>query len=111
MTTHGPRNAFPLTVPGYGSPAQRFRFIAGGIGITPILPMLRLAQRLGVDWSMVYAGRSRDSLPFLDEVTRFGEPAFADPRPTTSRLAVRRASCSATARTAPRSTRAVPRRC
>lgn len=73
VTTHGPRNAFPLTVPGYGSPAQRFRFIAGGIGITPILPMLGLAQRIGVDWSMVYAGRSRDSLPFLDEVARFGD--------------------------------------
>ena len=70
ITTSGPRNAFPLTVPGYGSPAQRFRFIAGGIGITPILPMLALAERLGVEWSMVYAGRSRDSLPFLDEVAR-----------------------------------------
>ena len=32
---------------------------------------LRLAQRRGVDWSMVYAGRSRDSLPFVDEVSRF----------------------------------------
>jgi ferredoxin-NADP reductase len=68
VATHGPRNAFPLTVPGYGSPTRRFRFIAGGIGITPILPMLSLAQRLGVDWSLVYAGRTRDSLPFLDEV-------------------------------------------
>jgi ferredoxin-NADP reductase len=73
ITTRGPRNAFPLTVPGYGSPARRFRFIAGGIGITPILPMLRLAQGRGVDWSMVYAGRSRDSLPFVDEVSRFGD--------------------------------------
>jgi ferredoxin-NADP reductase len=73
VTTHGPRNAFPLTVPGYGSPTERFRFIAGGIGITPILPMLGLAQRMGVDWSMVYAGRSRESLPFLDEVARFGD--------------------------------------
>jgi len=73
VTTQGPRNAFPLTVPGYGSPARRFRFIAGGIGITPILPMLGLAHRLGVDWSMVYAGRSADSLPFIDEVTRFGD--------------------------------------
>jgi ferredoxin-NADP reductase len=73
VTTHGPRNAFPLTVPGYGSPAQRFRFIAGGIGITPILPMLALAHRLGVSWSMAYAGRSLDSLPFVDEVFRFGE--------------------------------------
>jgi len=73
VTTHGPRNAFPLTVPGYGSPARRVRFIAGGIGITPILSMLELAQRRGVDWSMVYAGRSRDSLPFVDEVTVFGD--------------------------------------
>ncbi|HKV21040.1 MAG TPA: PDR/VanB family oxidoreductase [Mycobacterium sp.] len=73
VATHGPRNAFPLTVPGYGSPARRFRFVAGGIGITPILPMLALAERLGVDWSMVYAGRSRDSLPFIDEVNRFGD--------------------------------------
>jgi ferredoxin-NADP reductase len=73
VTTHGPRNAFPLAVPGYGSPTRRFRFVAGGIGITPILPMLASAERLGVDWSMVYAGRSRDSLPFLDEVSRFGD--------------------------------------
>lgn len=73
VTTHGPRNAFPLTVPGYGSPTRRVRFVAGGIGITPILPMLAVADRLGVDWSMIYAGRTRDSLPFLDEVGRFGD--------------------------------------
>jgi ferredoxin-NADP reductase len=73
VTTSGPRNAFPLTVPGYGSPARRFRFIAGGIGITPILPMLNMAERLGVDWSMIYAGRSRASLPFIDELGRFGD--------------------------------------
>ncbi|TPG33760.1 PDR/VanB family oxidoreductase [Mycolicibacterium hodleri] len=73
ITTSGPRNAFPLTVPGYGSPAQRFRFIAGGIGITPILPMLAQAELLGVPWSMVYAGRSRDALPFLEELARFGD--------------------------------------
>lgn len=70
VTSQGPRNAFPLTVPGFGSPTQRLRFIAGGIGITPILPMLGLVQRLGVHWSMVYTGRSRDSLPFVDEVAR-----------------------------------------
>ena len=73
VTTHGPRNAFPLSVPGYGSPARRLRFIAGGIGITPILPMLAEAQAFGVPWSMIYAGRSRDSLPFLEELTRYGD--------------------------------------
>jgi ferredoxin-NADP reductase len=73
VTTNGPRNAFPLTVPGYGSPMQRLRFVAAGIGITPILPMMRHVERLGVEWSMVYAGRSRNSLPFLDEVAQFGD--------------------------------------
>ncbi|BBX08207.1 ferredoxin [Mycolicibacterium aichiense] len=73
VTTGGPRNAFPLTVPGYGSPARQLRFIAGGIGITPILPMLDVAQRLGIDWSMICAGRSHESIPFLDEIGRFGD--------------------------------------
>jgi len=73
ITTSGPRNAFPLTVPGYGSPTRRIRFIAGGIGITPILAMLDLAERLNVDWSMIYVGRSAESIPFLDEVRRFGD--------------------------------------
>jgi ferredoxin-NADP reductase len=72
VTTNGPRNAFPLSVPGYGSPTQRLRFVAGGIGITPILPMLGMAEHLGVDWSMIYVGRSADSIPFLDEVQKFG---------------------------------------
>lgn len=73
VTTSGPRNAFPLVVPGYGSPTTRLRFIAGGIGITPILPMLGLAERLAAEWSMIYVGRSADSIPFLDEVRDFGD--------------------------------------
>ncbi|WP_370063360.1 2Fe-2S iron-sulfur cluster-binding protein [Mycobacterium sp. MAA66] len=73
ITTNGPRNAFPLSVPGFGSPTRTLRFIAGGIGITPILPMLARAERLGIDWSMLYVGRSRDTLPFLDELTRYGD--------------------------------------
>jgi len=73
VTTGGPRNAFPLSVPGYGSPTRQLRFVAGGIGITPILPMLAMAERLEVDWSMIYVGRSPASIPFLDEVRRFGD--------------------------------------
>ncbi|MFX0579325.1 PDR/VanB family oxidoreductase [Nocardia nepalensis] len=73
IVVRGPRNAFPFAVPGHGSPAARLHFIAGGIGITPILPMARLAMRLGIEWSMVYTGRSRDTLPFLDEIAGFGD--------------------------------------
>ncbi|MGV9663835.1 PDR/VanB family oxidoreductase [Nocardia niigatensis] len=72
VTVRGPRNAFPFVLPGYGSSAARVHFVAGGIGITPILPMIRMADRLGVEWSMVYAGRSRDTIPFLPEVESFG---------------------------------------
>lgn len=73
VTVRGPRNAFPLVLPGYGSPARRLRFVAAGIGITPILPMLAMADRYGLDWSMIYSGRSVDSIPFLDELARYGD--------------------------------------
>ncbi|MBO0801973.1 MAG: oxidoreductase [Nocardiopsaceae bacterium] len=58
----GPANAFPFAA----DPAVLL--IAGGIGITPILPMARKAAALGLDWRLVYAGRSRATMPFLDEV-------------------------------------------
>ncbi|MBD0022306.1 2Fe-2S iron-sulfur cluster binding domain-containing protein [Gordonia pseudamarae] len=69
----GPRNAFPLSMPGYGSSARSVRFIAAGIGITPILPMLAAAERHGLDWSMIYTGRTLDSIPFVEEVSRHGD--------------------------------------
>ena len=76
LTINGPRNAFPLALPGAinepNRTARHLRFIAGGIGITPILPMLAHAERLGYSWSMIYTGRTRDSLPFLDELARYG---------------------------------------
>lgn len=73
LTVRGPRNAFPFVLPGHGSTAARIHFVAGGIGVTPILPMVRMAHRLGVPWTMVYTGRSRDTIPFLDEIEAFGD--------------------------------------
>ncbi|WP_016890216.1 2Fe-2S iron-sulfur cluster-binding protein [Mycobacteroides abscessus] len=73
LTVKGPRNAFPFAIPGHGSPSQRLHFVAGGIGITPILPMAHLAQQLALDWTMVYTGRNRDSMPFLAEAQGFGD--------------------------------------
>ncbi|MBB4133753.1 2Fe-2S iron-sulfur cluster-binding protein [Gordonia humi] len=69
----GPRNAFPLAMPGYGSPVGRLRFVAAGIGITPILPMVAIADRFGLDWSMIYTGRTLDSIPFREELARYGD--------------------------------------
>lgn len=73
LVVRGPRNAFPFAAPGHGSPARRVRFVAGGIGITPILPMIRLADALGTDWSLIYTGRALHTLPFLAELRRFGD--------------------------------------
>ena len=63
----GPRNQFRLV------PAQRYLFLAGGIGITPLLPMVAAADRLGADWRLVYGGRTRASMAFLDELAPYGD--------------------------------------
>ncbi|MFE2426738.1 PDR/VanB family oxidoreductase [Streptomyces sp. NPDC059373] len=63
LRTQGPRNAFPLALTGVPC-----LFIAGGIGITPVLPMVRAAAAAGADWRLVYTGRSRATLPFLGEL-------------------------------------------
>ncbi|VVJ23235.1 Flavodoxin reductases (ferredoxin-NADPH reductases) family 1 / Vanillate O-demethylase oxidoreductase (EC [Amycolatopsis camponoti] len=62
VTVRGPRTAFPFVGEG------PFLFIAGGIGITPILPMVGRCVESGADWRLVYTGRSRASMPFLDEL-------------------------------------------
>ncbi|KGN32113.1 oxidoreductase [Knoellia sinensis KCTC 19936] len=62
VTLRGPRNAFNFVS------GTAYRFVAGGIGITPILPMVRAAAAAGADWTLVYAGRSRSSMPFVDEL-------------------------------------------
>ena len=59
----GPRNAFYL-----GAAEHDLLFVIGGIGVTPILPMIRLAQQREIDWRAIYAGRNREYMPFLDEV-------------------------------------------
>ncbi|MFZ2178956.1 MAG: PDR/VanB family oxidoreductase [Rhodococcus sp. (in: high G+C Gram-positive bacteria)] len=63
LTLKGPRNAFPFI----NSP-RGYVFVAGGIGITPILPMLRDAARRGDPYVLIYTGRNRASMPFLDEI-------------------------------------------
>ncbi|MBK6017040.1 PDR/VanB family oxidoreductase [Streptomyces sp. MBT53] len=65
LEVRGPRNRFPLVA------APAYVFVAGGIGITPVLSMLRALPE-GADWRLLYAGRTRESLPFLAEIEAFG---------------------------------------
>jgi ferredoxin-NADP reductase len=82
LTVRGPRNNFPFSV-GRGG---RALFIAGGIGITPILPMIRRADEEGIEWGLVYGGRSRDSMAYLDELRRYGSRVQLVPQDEVGRL-------------------------
>ncbi|WP_292831358.1 2Fe-2S iron-sulfur cluster-binding protein [Microbacterium sp.] len=60
-----PRNRFGL------EPANDYLFIAGGIGITPLISMIT-SLPASRHWSLVYIGRTRRSMPFADElITRY----------------------------------------
>lgn len=59
-----PRNTFPLR-PG----AATTILIAGGIGITPLLPMLRVLLREGRAAELHVCTRSREETPFLAELS------------------------------------------
>ncbi|MFF7650465.1 PDR/VanB family oxidoreductase [Streptomyces sp. NPDC007983] len=62
VRVRGPRNHFALR------PAARYLFVAGGIGITPILPMAAAAEAAGADWTLLYGGRTRASMAFADQL-------------------------------------------
>lgn len=71
----GPRNNFPL------EKTKRYLFIAGGIGITPMLPMLAAVHARGADWRLVYGGRTRASMAFRDDLQRaYGERVMLRPQ-------------------------------
>jgi ferredoxin-NADP reductase len=67
VRVRGPRNHFPVL------PSGRYVFIAGGIGITPLIPMIAQAQASGAEWSLLYGGRRRGSMAFLDELAGYGD--------------------------------------
>ncbi|MFC9438718.1 PDR/VanB family oxidoreductase [Nocardia sp. NPDC057030] len=58
-----PRNNFELIT------RESYVFIAGGIGITPILPMIAAAATAAARWSLYYGGRTRAHMAFADELS------------------------------------------
>jgi ferredoxin-NADP reductase len=73
-----PRNHFELL------PAPSYIFIAGGIGITPIRPMLAAVS--GSRFELLYGGRTRASMAFLDQLSRYGERVSVCPQDETGLL-------------------------
>ena len=74
LTARGPRNAFPY------APAPAYLFLAGGIGVTPILPMVKQAVADRLPWQLVYTGRSHASMPFMGELAEL-DPDWLHIRP------------------------------
>ena len=62
VTVAYPRNNFTL------EPASHYLFLAGGIGVTPLLAMVRNVAAAGLPWTFVYGGRSRRSMAFVAEI-------------------------------------------
>ncbi|WP_433664439.1 PDR/VanB family oxidoreductase [Nocardia sp. CA-128927] len=59
-----PRNNFELVA------RESYVFLAGGIGITPIMPMVAAAEAAGARWSLYYGGRTRAHMAFADDLAR-----------------------------------------
>ncbi|BBC31521.1 2Fe-2S iron-sulfur cluster binding domain protein [Streptomyces graminofaciens] len=80
VRVRGPRNNFALEqAPGY-------RFVAGGIGITPVLPMLAAAEAAGAEWTLLYGGRTRQSMAFQEELGAYGDRVTVAPQDETGLL-------------------------
>jgi len=63
ISVAGPRNNFKLH-----EDAQKSVFIAGGIGITPMLSMVDRLKLLQRDWGLIFCARTRNSTPFLERL-------------------------------------------
>jgi len=69
LRVRGPLNHFALSLPPASTPLMpHYVFVAGGIGITPILPMVNAVAAAGVSWELHYAGRALERMPFVDEL-------------------------------------------
>jgi ferredoxin-NADP reductase len=74
LAVEGPRNQFKLRAAG------EYLFIAGGIGITPIIAMMREARTDGVAMKLWYGGRTRTSMAYAAELeAEFGADVMLVP--------------------------------
>jgi ferredoxin-NADP reductase len=67
----GPRNNFTLHA------APSYVFCAGGIGVTPLLSMMKQATDQGVPWRTYYGGRAAASMAFRHEIAELAARAGA----------------------------------
>ncbi|MFJ3903938.1 PDR/VanB family oxidoreductase [Streptomyces sp. NPDC090025] len=65
---------------------ESYLFVAGGIGITPILAMVRQAAAWGLPWKLLYGGRTAASMAFTDELSTHQSRVHLYPKDRTGRI-------------------------
>ena len=66
LEVRGPVNRFPLV------PAPGYLLLAGGIGVTPLLPMARELTARGLPWRLLLGARDRSRLVYAEELVALG---------------------------------------
>ncbi len=66
VAVSAPRSTFTLHA------AERYVFVAGGVGITPLVPMVLAAHRRGTPWELIYGARSPSHFAFEAELRALG---------------------------------------
>ena len=83
VTVAAVRNNFRL------AEAPEFLLVAGGVGITPILPMIDSLAARGRPWQLLYGGRTRTSMAFADDLAnRYGAKVALRPQDSSGLLDV-----------------------
>lgn len=83
VDTSLPRNHFEM------QSAPEYVFVAGGIGITPLLPMIERAEAEGARWRLLYLGKKRSTMAFLDRVSEYGDNVSIHPADEKGRVDLR----------------------
>jgi ferredoxin-NADP reductase len=76
VRVRGPRNHFRLV------DADEYVFVAGGIGVTPLVPMVDEVRRRGLPYRFLYGGRSAASMAFVDRLREHGDRLTVWPQDT-----------------------------
>lgn len=83
VSARGTRNHFAI------EPATEYLFIAGGIGVTPLLAMIDVAETASIPWRLFYLGRSEKTMAYVTELlSKFGEKVVIVTKDSGQRLDV-----------------------
>jgi ferredoxin-NADP reductase len=67
ISVRGPRNHFPLVK------TTKYLFIGGGIGITPLIPMIQAVAEIGAEWRLIYGGATEHTMAFTEQLANYGD--------------------------------------